>query len=55
MALGDGKVLVNGQVQPQDSLGSGPDFLGWIDPTKHAAPPAPAAPPPAAAAPSVPS
>jgi hypothetical protein len=55
MALGDGKVLVNGQIQPQDSLGSGPDFLGWIDPTKHAATPASPAPPPAAAAPSVPS
>jgi hypothetical protein len=55
MALGDGKVLVNGQVQPQDSLGSGPDFLGWIDPTKHAGTPAPPAPPVVPAAPSVPS
>jgi Domain of unknown function (DUF4226) len=36
MALGDGKVLVSGQVQPQDSLTSGPDFLGWIDPTAKA-------------------
>lgn len=36
MALGGGKVLVSGQVQPQSSLGSGPDFLGWINPTAHA-------------------
>ena len=35
MALGGGKVLVSGQVQPQSSLGSGPDFLGWINPTAH--------------------
>jgi hypothetical protein len=34
MALGDGKVLVSGQVQPQSSVGSGPDFLGWMEPTK---------------------
>jgi Domain of unknown function (DUF4226) len=34
MALGDSKVLVSGQVQPQSSMGSGPDFLGWMDPTK---------------------
>lgn len=33
MALGDGKVLVSGQVQPLESVGSGPDFLGWFDPT----------------------
>lgn len=33
MALGNGKVLVSGQVQPLESVGSGPDFLGWIDPT----------------------
>lgn len=33
MALGGGKVLVSGQVQPLDSVSSGPDFLGWIDPT----------------------
>jgi hypothetical protein len=36
MALGGGKVLVSGQVQPQSSVGSGPDFLGWINPTAHA-------------------
>ncbi len=40
MALGNKQVLVNGQVQPQESVGSGPDFLGWIDPTKLAKPPA---------------
>lgn len=33
MALGNGKVFVSGQVQPLESIGSGPDFLGWIDPT----------------------
>lgn len=32
-ALGDGKVWVSGQVQKLDSLSSGPDFLGWFDPT----------------------
>ena len=32
MALGNGNVLVSGQVQPLDSVGSGPDFLGWYDP-----------------------
>lgn len=35
MALGNGKVLVSGQVQPQSSMGSGPDFLGWINPDVH--------------------
>lgn len=38
MALGNKQVLVNGQAQPQESVGSGPDFLGWIDPTKLANP-----------------
>lgn len=32
LALGDGKVLVSGQVQPLSSVGSGPDFLGWLRP-----------------------
>ena len=32
MALGNSKVLVSGQVQPLTSVGSGPDFLGWMDP-----------------------
>lgn len=33
MALGSNKVLVSGQVQPLSSVGSGPDFLGWMDPS----------------------
>lgn len=33
MAMGPDKVLVNGQVQPMESVSSGPDFLGWINPT----------------------
>lgn len=33
MSLGDGKVWVSGQVQKLESLSSGPDFLGWFDPT----------------------
>ena len=37
MSMGNGKVLVSGQVQPQTSLTSGPDFLGWINPTKTGA------------------
>jgi Domain of unknown function (DUF4226) len=43
MALGNAKVLVSGQVQPLSSVGSGPDFLGWMDPTAGAkgSPPAP--------------
>ena len=48
MALGNGKVLVSGQVQPLASVGSSPDFLGWMDPSAQAAKaaqPAPAAPP----------
>lgn len=54
MAMGDGKVLVSGQVQPLSSVGSSPDFLGWMDPSAQATkgaeptavtPPAPAAPP----------
>lgn len=32
MALGNNKFLVNGQVQPESSLSSGPDFLGWMRP-----------------------
>lgn len=33
MALGNNKVLVSGQVQPLTSVASGPDFLGWMDPS----------------------
>ena len=51
MALGNGKVLVSGQPQPLSSVGTGPDFLGWMDPSalapKGGAPAAPAAPAPA--------
>lgn len=36
MSLGSGKVLVSGQEQPLESVGSGPDFLGWFDPTASA-------------------
>lgn len=36
MTLGNATVLVSGQVQPIGSVSSGPDFLGWIDPTKLA-------------------
>lgn len=50
MALGNGKVLVSGQVQPLTSVGSSPDFLGWMDPSAQAAKPAQ----PAAAVPPVP-
>lgn len=63
MALGNGKVLVSGQPQPLSSVGTGPDFLGWMDPSalapKGGAPAAPAAPtpapPPPSAAPGLPS
>ncbi|WP_175611291.1 hypothetical protein [Mycobacterium sp. SP-6446] len=59
IALGSDKVLVSGQVQPESSIGSSPDFLGWMRPTQQAtaqpAPPAstaaPTAPAPAPAAP----
>jgi hypothetical protein len=50
MALGGGKVLLDGQVQPESSLGSSPDFLGWMRPTQSSQAP-PAAPPPAPAPP----
>lgn len=48
MALGDSKVLVSGQVQPESSIGSSPDFLGWMRPTQSSSAPT-AAPAPAAA------
>ncbi|MCP9276480.1 intermediate filament family protein [Mycolicibacterium arenosum] len=50
MALGDGKVLVSGQVQPLTSVDSGPDFLGWMDPSagRPGGDQAPPADPPAA-------
>ena len=53
MALGHDKVLVSGQVQPESSVGSSPDFLGWMRPTQpSSAQPAAAA--PTAAAPAAP-
>jgi hypothetical protein len=55
MALGGGKVLVDGQVQPESTLGSSPDFLGWMRPTQSSsAPPAAPAAPATATAASVP-
>jgi hypothetical protein len=44
LALGNGKVLVSGQLQPESSVGSSPDFLGWMRPTQQssAQPAAPA-------------
>jgi hypothetical protein len=50
MALGDSKVLVDGQVQPESSIGSSPDFLGWMRPTQQSAA-QPTAPAPVAATP----
>ncbi|MCT7367346.1 hypothetical protein A7G45_31225 [Mycolicibacterium llatzerense] len=62
MALGNGKVLVSGQPQPLSSVGTGPDFLGWMDPSAlapkggaPATPPAAAPPQPPAAPPGLPS
>jgi hypothetical protein len=55
MALGGGKVLVDGQVQPESTLASSPDFLGWMRPTQSSpAPPAAPAPPAKGTATSVP-
>lgn len=34
MALGNGKAVLYGKVQSIASVSSGPDFLGWFDPTK---------------------
>jgi hypothetical protein len=41
MALGDSKVLVAGQVEPQSSVATGTDFLGWTRPTADRPPPEP--------------
>jgi len=43
MALGDGKVWLNGQVTPVEDMPTGPNFLGWARPQIQAAPAAPAA------------
>lgn len=51
LALGNDKVLVSGQVQPESSVGSSPDFLGWMRPTvSSSAQPPTVVPPPASAA-----
>lgn len=59
MALGNGKIWMDGQVQPLSALGSSGDFLGWSKPaastaiTAHALTPlVPAAPPAAPSGPS---
>jgi hypothetical protein len=50
------KAYLNGQVVPLGSVASGPDFLGWVDPTATGAAAAalPGGPAPAAAAPPLP-
>ncbi|MCV7034904.1 MULTISPECIES: DUF4226 domain-containing protein [Mycobacterium] len=53
MWMGNGKIWLDGQLQPQSALPTGSDFLGWADPTQlggSVAAPAPAAPAPPAAA-----
>jgi hypothetical protein len=51
MAMGNGKIWMDGQLQPIGALGSSSDFLGWSKPPTAAvpatAPPAPSGPPPA--------
>jgi hypothetical protein len=51
MAMGNGKIWMDGQLQPIGALGSSSDFLGWSKPptaaVPAAAPPAPSGPPPA--------
>ncbi|KUH91836.1 DUF4226 domain-containing protein [Mycobacterium sp. IS-1556] len=43
MALGNGKVWLNGQVTPVEEMPTGPNFLGWARPQVQTAPAAPAA------------
>lgn len=43
MALGNGKVWLNGQVTPVEEMPTGPNFLGWARPQIQTAPAAPAA------------
>ena len=38
MALGDGKVWLNGQVTPVEDMPTGPNFLGWARPQVDTAP-----------------
>jgi hypothetical protein len=50
MFMGNGKIWLDGQLQPVGALKSSPDFLGWTQPpvSTGAGVPAPAAPPVAA-------
>jgi hypothetical protein len=48
MAMGDGKIWLDGQLQPIGALGSSSDFLGWSKPPTRASPQTAAAAPPSA-------
>jgi hypothetical protein len=48
MAMGDGKIWLDGQLQPIGALGSSSDFLGWSKPPTKASPQTAAAAPPSA-------
>ena len=50
MYMGNGKIWLDGQLQPQSALPTG-DFLGWVDPPQLAGTTTPASPPPSTAAP----
>ncbi|UGT99243.1 DUF4226 domain-containing protein [Mycobacterium intracellulare] len=50
MYMGNGKIWLDGQLQPQSALPTG-DFLGWVDPPQLAGTTTPALPPPSTAAP----
>jgi hypothetical protein len=52
MAMGDGKIWLDGQLQPIGALGSSSDFLGWSKPPTQASPQTAAAASPAPPAPS---
>jgi hypothetical protein len=52
MYMGNGKIWLDGQLQPQSALPTG-DFLGWIDPPQLAGTTS-ASPPPGIAAPPAP-
>jgi hypothetical protein len=47
MAMGGGKIWLDGQLQPIGALGSSSDFLGWSKPPTKASPQTAAAAPPA--------
>jgi hypothetical protein len=48
MAMGDGKIWLDGQLQPIGALGSSSDFLGWSKPPTKASPQTAAPGPPSA-------